>query len=310
MEEIPIVTEVDAFEKFIYEKHAPAVLRRADLGPCTQLWKDKEYLKQKFKGKSVRAHVGVDPSLDFRTKNFKYCDIDLGTLVDRASQPCNDDHFFDPHEVYYLRSVSGDGRNQQVSNLATDYPEISPDFHLPTSLIPGNREFSSVLRISSGGVRIWTHYDVMDNVYCQVVGHKTATLWPPWQASNLYLEGDKSIVSDIDNPGDQFPLFPSERETLRVELEPSDVLFIPALWFHNMKAKDFGVAVNVFWKELENKFYDPKDYYGNKDLAPGGKSLAMLDNVVKQLKLLPPVYADFYARRVVQKIQDKCYLKD
>ena len=93
------------------------------------------------------------------------------------------------------RSVSGDGRNQQVSNLATDYPEISPDFHLPPSggddesMIPGNREFSSVLRISSGGVRIWTHYDVMDNVYCQVVGHKTATLWPPWQASNLYLEG-------------------------------------------------------------------------------------------------------------------------
>ena len=50
--------------------------------------------------------------------------------------------------------------------------------------------FSSVLRLSSGGVRIWTHYDVMDNIYCQIVGHKTAVLWPPDQASNLYLKGE------------------------------------------------------------------------------------------------------------------------
>ena len=29
-----------------------------------------------------------------------------------------------------------------------------------------------------------------------------------------------------------------------------DVLFIPALWFHNVLAKDFSVAVNVFWRNL------------------------------------------------------------
>ena len=49
--------------------------------------------------------------------------------------------------------------------------------------------FSSVLRISSGGVRIWTHYDVTDNVYCQIIGRKSAVLWPPSQANNMYLQG-------------------------------------------------------------------------------------------------------------------------
>ena len=29
-------------------------------------------------------------------------------------------------------------------------------------------------------------------------------------------------------------------------------------------ALDFGVAVNVFWRELEAQFYDPRDPYGNK----------------------------------------------
>lgn len=166
-----------------------------------------------------------------------------------------------------------------------------------------------MLRVSSAGVRVWTHYDVTDNVYCQVVGHKTAVLWHPCQADNLYLQGDKSEVLDIDNPGEMFPLFPVKNRW-EAKLEPGDVLFIPALWFHNMKAEDFGIAVNVFWKELDKKFYHPKDYYGNKELVPGAKSLAMLDNVVKQLDLLPPTYRDFYARRAVQKLQSKCYNND
>ena len=41
-------------------------------------------------------------------------------------------------------------------------------------------------------------------------------------------------------------------------------MFIPAMWFHNMTAKDFGIAVNLFWKNLDDKLYDPKDPYGNK----------------------------------------------
>ena len=90
--------------------------------------------------------------------------------------------------LFIIRSVSGDGRTPQVSNLSTDYPQISQDFHHP-KVFAEEQMFSSVLRISSAGVRIWTHYDVTDNVYCQVVGHKTAVLWPPWQADNLYLQG-------------------------------------------------------------------------------------------------------------------------
>ena len=31
-----------------------------------------------------------------------------------------------------------------------------------------------------------------------------------------------------------------------------------------MTAKDFGIAVNLFWKNLDDKLYDPKDPYGNK----------------------------------------------
>ena len=36
----------------------------------------------------------------------------------------------------------------------------------------------------------------------------------------------------------------------------------------------------------------------------------MLDNVVKQLELLPNTYKDFYARLAVQKLKKKCYTEE
>jgi hypothetical protein len=48
-----------------------------------------------------------------------------------------------------------------------------------------------------------------------------------------------------------------------------------------------------------------QDFYGNKDLLPGAKALRMLDNVVKQLDLLPPVYKDFYTRMLTAKLEKK-----
>ena len=41
------------------------------------------------------------------------------------------------------------------------------------------------------------------------------------------------------------------------DLAPGDVLFIPAMWFHNMTAQDFGVAVNVFWYVYGKSFVVP-----------------------------------------------------
>lgn len=87
------------------------------------------------------------------------------------------------------------------------------------------------------------------------------------------------------------------------------MLFIPALWFHNMTAKDFGMAVNIFWKNLEPALYDPKDPYGNKDLVPAARGLKMLDNVMSQLESLPDDYRDFYARQFIIKLESKCLQK-
>jgi len=256
-------------------------------------------LAGKLSGVVRPVHVTTESDMSFASKNFIYSSLDLGEMVKLANSG-------EGKEMYYLRAISEENPRTKPVRLEEDFPTIANDFNLP-DIIPQEKMFSSVLRVSSGGVRVWTHYDVMDNIYCQVVGHKHAILWPPSEADKLYLVGDKSRVVDIEHPDlKQFPLFPQAKQ-YKAELQPGDILFIPALWFHNMLARDFGVAVNVFWRELDDKLYDPKDPYGNKDHLPAAKAMRMLDNVMKQLHDLPEDYRDFYARKMVKRVQEKCF---
>lgn len=58
-------------------------------------------------------------------------------------------------------------------------------------------------------------------------------------------------------------LFPSIHQTTALDIP----LFL-ALWFHNVTCLETNLAVNVFWKDLPDSFYDTRDAYGNKDLVP------------------------------------------
>lgn len=86
------------------------------------------------------------------------------------------------------------------------------------------------------------------------------------------------------------------------------VPFFSALWFHNTLALDPNVAVNVFWRHLNRDCYDTKDIYGNKDLNQASRALNLLDKAIKLIEELPDDYRDFYARRMIGKLQNKALL--
>ena len=148
---------------------------------------------------------------------------------------------------------------------------------------------------------------IMDNLLVQICGHKRVVLFPPCDASLLYLRGDKSQVVDIDKPDlKHFPLF-AQAHACEALLQPGDVLFIPALWFHNVQALEFSVAVNTFWRHLDDAVYDKKDVYGNKDLLPAQRAFQLVDKVIGSLAELPDEYREFYARRLVTNIESQLY---
>ena len=101
------------------------------------------------------------------------------------------------------------------------------------------------------------HFDYSNNIACNLVGRRRFTLFPPDQIANLYpgpLEptpgGQVVTMVDFADPDlERFPDFPKAAEAAQVaELEPGDILFYPAMWWHQVDAlEDFNVMINYWW---------------------------------------------------------------
>ncbi|KFM79069.1 tRNA wybutosine-synthesizing protein 5, partial [Stegodyphus mimosarum] len=281
VQKVPVLVDESTVGEFISQRK-PFVLRGINIGSCIEKWTP-EYLASVAGQEEVTIHVSEFPALDFLRKNFAYKKLSFNQLLKRATQKehLEGDYFISKNERYYLRSVGKDVR-KDIADIRLQFPPLSEDIVFP-HFVPENQIFSSIFRIASEGLSIWTHYDVMDNALIQVKGRKHAVLFPPTDVLSLYLKGDKSEVLNIDNP--DLNKFPKFQDAVRHEcsLLPGDVLYIPALWFHNMKYLDFGIAVNVFWKELDESFYDKKDTYGNKDHLPAQQAFVSVERALASL---------------------------
>ncbi|RUS75567.1 hypothetical protein EGW08_016661 [Elysia chlorotica] len=297
----------DEFTSKIYPKREPVILRGLDLGPCTTRW-TVPYLTQAGGSYEVKVHVSSVCEMDFINKNFLYRSLPFNEFVQRASEQHHKDFFIDATEKYYLRALGHDPR-KDVANISVHFPGLAGDISIPEFFEP-SQFFSSVFRIASKGAQIWTHYDVMDNLLIQVTGRKKVVLFPPTDVDFLYMSGDKSRILNVDSPDlEKFPKF-VHAQRFEGTLEPGDVLFIPALWFHNMTYLDFGVAVNVFWRHMEARLYDSKDPYGNKDPVPAQRASQIVDRALKALEEMPSEYQDFYARRLCDRIRAKAFTQE
>ncbi|MFK8031224.1 MAG: cupin-like domain-containing protein [Gammaproteobacteria bacterium] len=106
--------------------------------------------------------------------------------------------------------------------------------------------------------RIAAHYDFPSNIACSVVGRRRFTLFPPEQASNLYvgpLEFTPSgqPISLVDMCSPDLKKFPNYKYALAAcytaELGPGDAIFIPSMWWHHVESlESFNVLVNYWWR--------------------------------------------------------------
>lgn len=120
----------------------------------------------------------------------------------------------------------------------------------------------------------------MANVYCQIVGSKRFILFPPTDVTKLsFAPGSSSSSIDVFSELESLSL--AETHPHEAMLKPGDILFLPPLWLHTATPlSNLGVAVNVFFRNLENGYSSGRDVYGNRDLAAVSSQFLSADTVV------------------------------
>lgn len=154
----------------------------------------------------------------------------------------------------YIGSTDAD-RYFPALRAQNDLPPIFGDAVPTVSLWIGNRTIAA------------THYDASHNLACCLAGHRRFTLFPPDQIANLYpgpLEPTPGgqVVSMVDPAApdlDRYPRFAAALDACEIaELAPGDILFYPALWWHQVEALDsFNIMMNYWWDSVPDYIDTP-----------------------------------------------------
>jgi tRNA wybutosine-synthesizing protein 4 len=242
-------------------------------------------------------HVCDGPLLDFANKNFRFEVVPFGEMLDRMEQP---------NAHLYFRSL-GENARKDPSNMSESFPNLASKFLVPDFakdlVVPGATVHSSCLRFSSDDIQMWTHYDINDNILVGLRGRKRLALFHPEEIRHLYADGTASAVLDVENPDlSKFPLF-AKAVVWEGVLEEGDVLFIPAMWWHNVRTLSVCYGLNVFFRHLPEDSYQPNDLYGNKDPLLAVAAEKSIKQAISSLSELPEEYRRFFARKLILEMK-------
>lgn len=209
-----------------------------------------DYLKSFYQGRPVTGYTGAPEiggrffyNADISGMNYAAARIQLDAFLDQISGHLDDA----APPSFYIGS--------------TDLSLYLPGFRDQNDLVLNHAMFERNPPLAS----IWIgnrttatcHYDMSHNLAVCVAGRRRFTLFPPAQIENLYpgpLEPTPGgqVVSMVDFRDPDFGRYPRFRDAMAqgqvAEMEPGDVLFYPALWWHHVEAlASFNILVNYWW---------------------------------------------------------------
>ena len=188
-----------------------------------------EVLRDRFSHLHVRARVG-----DY---------INTAFAADRAMQDMTMAEYLD------LVAAGTQGLPPYLGNL--ELRELNSLCHWPTY-------FSKM-----GPPRFWVgpagtvtplHCDYDDNIFAQIWGTKRIFLAPPHHDEFLYPSEANAILfgSPFDPEAPDFEKFPLARQATTIEciVNPGELLYVPAGWYHQVRALTFSLSANRWARAL------------------------------------------------------------
>jgi lysine-specific demethylase 8 len=157
----------------------------------------------------------------------------------------------------------------QKSNLLLELPELRQDARLediqayqvtappyPAWLAKSFR-LVPLFWFGTQGTFSTLHYDPSNNLFAQVMGRKQFYLYAPGDGPRLYARDHELCTSglclgtfspvEVEHPDlERHPDF-TRAKRYQVTLEPGDVLYIPAGWWHYVKGMEVGISISNWW---------------------------------------------------------------
>lgn len=240
---------LEEFKKKIFSSRKPVIIT----GKMTD-WKalsswSIEYLNRVVGHKEIDVNFSnnkvfnFDPENQFTiaSKKMKFTDF-MDWIVQKKTTD----------KYYYL----------QQSSIKTSFPELISDIEVPDYIDPKLLIITN-LWIGAGGNVSQLHYDMPENLLSQVRGRKRILLFEPKQTSFLYPFPAHSKIPhmsrlNLDQPdAKKFPKFQKAKYTECI-LEPGEMLFIPAFWWHQVYSLDMlNISINFWWKTNFKEYFAP-----------------------------------------------------
>jgi Cupin-like domain len=201
------------------------------------------YLASLFQDRQVRVAVSNSHKYDYSTANTAFEDLtrfrrEAMTFAEFVGKLQNAK---ETGEHYYLMQRP----------IQDDFPELLPDIKTPRWI--EGRKAAVNLWVGSAHNVTQMHYDRDENFLAEVYGRKHLRLFDPGQSDFLYPYPTDSVMYylsfvDCDNPDfDRYPEFRKARPWEGV-LGPSEILYLPARWWHQVRSLEHAISVNFWWE--------------------------------------------------------------
>lgn len=193
----------------------------------------------------------------------RFGEVEIEACTGREGDPRPDAHWQEHREAmtlaeYVERMLAARPGNDLyliANNRNTARPELRAlwdDVVLPAGWFDEPRlPYGSALWLGPAGTTTPLHHDTSNILFCQVHGRKRIVLAPPWVPALLDSADGVYNLREADDLARQ--------DAIALTVEAGEALFIPAGWWHDVRALDASVslAINAFARPNRYEWYTP-----------------------------------------------------
>ncbi len=223
------------FERDYLEPGRPVLIANAlDDWPAVRQWTP-DFLARRVGSRTIEVAACPSGVFRYQPDNFLF-ERRLLPFTDAVRQIC--ERGSEEARLYMFQKP-----------LMQEYPELAVDLAPPLHL-PAHRSMP-LFWFGAEGCVTPLHFDAANNWFGQIDGRKHFLLCDPSQTEHLYgfpAESRHPNMSavDPDQPDlERYPAF-AEVEFLECYVEPGDLLFLPAFWWHHVRSLSVAISVSFF----------------------------------------------------------------